>query len=118
MLDESSFDIGFPFGTNTNKTVVRPMALGTDVEGVNIEEDYSQEPSIADHGTTIRYATLFGICEYVLPKSQIRNLKIPSVSEISHHESVSVLLRRAVQRGMAIAQLRRYGTVIVKIYVI
>ena len=109
MLELCSFDFGFPFGTRPGHdgVIVKRMALGTDVERVIVEEDYAHAPNISDHGTTIRYATLFGQCEYLLQRSQIRNLHIPSVNQMSRHESVSVLLRRAIQRGMAISQIRR-----------
>lgn len=34
-------------------------------------------------------------------------MKVASVNQMSHHESVCVLIRRAVQRGMAISQIKR-----------
>ena len=107
VLELCSFDFGFPFGNKEDNVIVKRMALGTDVERVIIEEDYVNAPNISDHGTLIRFATQFGQCEHIIRRSQIRNLHIPSISQISNHDSISVLLKRAIQRGMAISQIRR-----------
>jgi hypothetical protein len=81
VLELCSFDFGFPFGTKEESVIVKRMALGTDVERVIIEEDYSQAPNISDHGTMVKFATQFGQCEYVIRRNQIRNLQIPSVNQ-------------------------------------
>ncbi len=107
VLEQCQFNFGFPFGRSKDKAVVKKMPLGTKVERVIFEEDYAEAPAISDHGTTILLATRFGDCQYLMNKGQFRNLVIPSVNEISHHESISVLIRRAVQRGLAVAQIRR-----------
>ena len=107
VLELCSFDFGFPFGNKEDNVIVKRMALGTDVERVIIEEKYVNAPNISDHGTLIKFTTQFGQCEYIIRRSQIRNLHIPSISQISNHDSISVLLKRAIQRGMAISQIRR-----------
>ena len=81
VLDLCSFDFGFPFGNKEDNVIVKRMALGTDVERVIIEEKYVSAPNISDHGTLIRFATQFGQCEYIIRRSQIRNLHIPSISQ-------------------------------------
>ncbi len=107
VLEQCCFNFGFPFGGNSDKVIVKKMPLGTSVERIIFEEAYAEPPAISDHGTTIVLATQFGDCQYLMNKHQFRNLVIPSVNQISHHESISVLIKRAIQRGMAVAQLRR-----------
>ncbi len=107
VLDQCRFDFGFPFAGSRDKVVVKRMPLGGNVERIIFEEEYREAPAISDHGTTIRLATQFGDCEHLMRKEHFRNLVIPSVEQISHHESISVLIKRAIQRGMAVAQLRR-----------
>ena len=41
-----------------------------------------------------------------MPKKNIRNIKLESVSQISKHESISLVIKKSVQRGMAMAQLK------------
>ena len=36
-----------------------------------------------------------------------RDLPIPSVNQIAQHDSVSMVIRKALQRGMAFAQIKR-----------
>ena len=37
----------------------------------------------------------------------VRDLPIPTVNQIAQHDSVSMVIRKALQRGMAFAQIRR-----------
>jgi hypothetical protein len=77
------------------------------VERLIFEETFTEAPSISDHGTVLVLANQFGDCRYLMTRDQIRNLQIPSVNQILHHDSISMLIKRAIQRGMAISQVRR-----------
>ena len=43
----------------------------------------------------------------VLKSYNFRDLPIPTVNQIAQHDSVSMLIRKALQRGMAFAQIKR-----------
>jgi hypothetical protein len=43
---------------------------------------------------------------------RIRNVQLQNLSQISRHESIAVLIRKAVQRGMALSQLRNSGNIL------
>jgi hypothetical protein len=39
-------------------------------------------------------------------------VQLQNLSQISRHESIAVLIRKAVQRGMALSQLRNSGNIL------
>merc|ERR1719244_419945 len=66
----------------------------------------TEDISVSDHGSNIHLATQFGACHYLMPRKNIRDIKLQSISQISKHESIALVIRKSVQRGMALAQLR------------
>ena len=74
-----------------------PMSEATDV--VILEEPFEQPPDIPDVGCEIQLATLFGKCSYMIRKDQVRDLKIANVNQLSHQDSVSIVIKSAIQRG-------------------
>ena len=73
------------------------MSEATDV--VILEEPFEQPPDIPDVGCEIQLATLFGKCSYMIRKDQVRDLKIANVNQLSHQDSVSIVIKSAIQRG-------------------
>ena len=99
------FDFGFPFGVADLATIKK--IPGNVLEKIVIEQPVSlSNLSISDHGANIRIATKFGVCETVLQRQNVRNIKLQSISQISKHESISLVIKKSVQRGMALAQLK------------
>ena len=74
------------------------MSEATDV--VILEEAFEQSPDIPDLGCEIELATLFGKCSYMIRKDQVRDLRIANVNQLSHQDSVSLVIKSAIQRGM------------------
>merc|ERR1719474_1278441 len=86
---------------------VKRIPLGEKGEKVVVEQAVTvSDISVSDHGSTIHIATQFGSCEFLMPRKNIRNIKLQSLSQISKHESISLVIRKSVQRGMAVSQLR------------
>jgi hypothetical protein len=42
--------------------------------------------------------------------NQLRDLVIPSINQLSHHDSVSNVIKMAIQRGMGITQIKRQSS--------
>jgi len=105
-LGQSSFQFWFPFG-QPDVAIVKKIPLGSKVEKVVVEQAMTlSDISVSDHGSNIHLATQFGSCDYLMPKKNIRNIILQSVSQISKHESISLVIKKSVQRGMAMAQLK------------
>ncbi|XP_075241655.1 uncharacterized protein LOC142336627 [Convolutriloba macropyga] len=105
-LPRCSFDLGFPFGVS-EKSTVKKISMGDKIEKLVIEQEVNvNELSISDHGSKVKVATQFGFAEGILPRNNIRNIEVQSVSQISKHESISLVVRKSVQRGMALSQLK------------
>ena len=101
----SGFDFGFPFGVDDLATIKKiPVNLH---DKIVIEQAVCMSNlSISDHGANIHIATKFGFCDVVLQRQNMRNIKLQSISQISRHESISLVIKKSVQRGMALAQLK------------
>ncbi len=113
VLDDCQFGcLGFPFASCTADVAVRKMLLPNEnLERIILEEDFKEVPAIAEYGASIKLATQFGDCVYTMRKDAFRNLNLLGVEQIANDDSVAVVIRRAIQRGMALAQLRREMTV-------
>ena len=55
------------------------------------------------------YVTQFGKCQKRIFREDIRDIVIQSVTEIARHDSVSFVVRRAIQRGMALSKIKVEG---------
>ena len=40
--------------------------------------------SLSDHGAALTLATVFGSCDFILPRTSIRNIQLQSISQISN----------------------------------
>ena len=86
---------------------MKKIPLGNNKEKIVIEQPIkSSNLSMSDHGAVLHLATQFGSCDFVLPRQNVRNIKLQSISQISKHESISLVIKKSVQRGMALAQLK------------
>ena len=105
------FDFGLPFGID-ELAKIKKIPLGNVLEKIVIEQPVRlSDLSISDHGANIHIATKFGGCDFVLPRQNVRNIKLQSISQISKHESISLVIKKSVQRGMALAQLKEQTAV-------
>merc|ERR1719319_938821 len=105
-LSQCLFDFGFPFG-QPGMAVVKKIPLGEKGEKIVVEQAITTtDISVSDHGSNLHLATQFGSCDYLMPRKNIRDIKLQSLSQISKHESIALVIRKSVQRGMAVAQLR------------
>ena len=99
------FDFGFPYGVEDLATIKK--IPGNVYEKIVIEQAVClSNLSISDHGANIHLATKFGSCDFVLQRRNVRNIRLQSISQISKHESISLVIKKSVQRGMALAQLK------------
>ena len=81
------------------------------MSGLVIEEEM-EDSSIAsiDHDIELQLVTQFGECEKILRSENVRNIDVRSVCQIAEDDSVSLVVRRAIQRGMALKKAKKqYG---------
>lgn len=108
IIEKCVFNFGYPFATNPAMFTSKKVFQTDNIETLIFEEEFREDPCVSDHGSTIKLVSKFGECEYLLRKEQIRNVKIPTLNEtLSDHESLAILIKRAIQRGMSMAYLTR-----------
>ena len=102
-------DCRFHFGglhLDATQAEVKKLSGNRGDDRVLIEQLQTQiEPNFSPLGCKIEVATQFGSCEYIIDQDRIRNLESMSTIEISKHESVSLVIRKSIQRGIALAEI-------------
>jgi len=92
-LSQCLFDFGFPFG-QPGMAVVKKIPLGEKGEKIVVEQAITTtDISVSDHGSNLHLATQFGSCDYLMPRKNIRDIKLQSLSQISKHESIALVIR-------------------------
>ena len=101
VLDLCHFDFNFLFAKSKENLSIKNMSIGDNVERLVIEQEMEDiSISVAVHRTRLLLVTQFGECEaFILPEN-IRSIDVERVSQISENDSVSLVLRRAIQRGL------------------
>ena len=103
-------DCRFHFGGlhfDATQAEVKKLLGNRGDDRVIIEQLQTQiKPNFSPLGCKIEVATQFGSCEYIIKQDGIRNLESMSTIEISKHESVSLVIRKSIQRGIALAEIR------------
>ncbi len=87
----------------------RRMCLSSNEDKLSFEQVVDKEaaaPTMGDMGVTLKLRTAFGECAFRLHKGHMRNLKVESVNQLCYESSTSVLIQRAIQRGMAVSQIK------------
>ena len=80
--------------------------MGENIQRLVLEDTFKENIAISDHGTNLIFVTQFGMYEKILRREDMRNLVVQSVTQIAKHDSVSLVVRRAIQRGMALAKIK------------
>lgn len=106
VLQLCQFHFNYPFASNHESSTVKKVSMGEQVQRVIIEEQFKEDLSISDHGSIMKFVTQFGICHKKISREDIRDIVIQSVKQIACHDSVSLVIRRAVQRGMALSKIK------------
>ena len=104
ILEDCEFNIGYPFASEKEVRLQKfPLDGNAEEIKVIIEEDFNSSINISDHGTVIKVKTLFGQCQHKLKNKEPRQLKIKD----SNNDAISVVIRRAIQRGLGLTLLKR-----------
>ena len=106
VLEQCQFHFNFPFASNKDNTTVKKVFMGENIQRLVLEDTCQENIAISDHGTNLIFVTQFGKCEKILGREDTRNLVIQSVTQIAKHDSVSLVVRRAIQRGLALTKIR------------
>ena len=105
LLQDCQFPSSFPFGPLNSKVKKFPGALE---DRVAIEQICLQiDPKFSPTDCKIEIATLFGKCEYDIKQSQIRNIESMPTKKVAKDESVSLLIKKSIQRAVALAQINK-----------
>ena len=107
VLDLCQFDFNFPFANKKENVKIKKFSMGENIERLVIEEETNDSSiAISDHGISLLLVTQFGECEKVLLCENVRNIVVESVHQIAENDSVSLVVRRAIQRGMALKKIK------------
>ena len=107
VLDLCQFDFNFPFANKKENVKIKKFSMGENIERLVIEEETNDSSiAISDHGISLLLVTQFGQCEKVLLCENVRNIVVESVHQIAENDSVSLVVRRAIQRGMALKKIK------------
>ena len=108
VLDLCQFDFNFPFLKNRENVTIKKISMGKNIERLVIKDEMKDfSISISDHGTRLLLVTQFGKCEKLILRENVRNINVESVNQIAQNDSVSLVVRRAIQRGMALKKLKK-----------
>ena len=106
VLEQCQFHFNFPFASNKDNTTVKKVFMGENIQRLVLEDTCQENIAISDHGINLIFVTQFGKCEKILRREDMRNLVIQNVKQIANHDSVSLVVRRAIQRGLALTKIR------------
>ena len=77
------------------------------------------DAGVSVHGINFKIANLFGKCDVQLPSDKIRNIAFKSVITIARDDDVTMVVKNAIHRGLALTQIagsdRLKGSLVVKI---
>ena len=62
--------------------------------------------AISDYGVRVLLATQFHEVKSIIRHENVRNILIKSLKQITENDSVSLVVRRAIQRGMALMKIK------------
>ena len=103
-LKDCQFSLGFPFGTGD--AVLKKFPSNPPNSRIHIEQKItSLQPNLSNMGVTIKVATQFGRCEYLIDPDHVQNIEKVSCLEMAKNASVSHVLRQSIQRVVALAQV-------------
>ena len=107
VLEQCQFRFNFPFARNKDNTTVKKVYMGENIQRLVLEETCKEKIAISDQGTNVTFATQLGKYEKVIWPKDVRDLVIECVSQIVKQDSVSLVVRRAIWRGMALTEIKR-----------
>ena len=107
ILEQCQFDFSFPFLKNKNCIELKKIPLGENIERLLL---IGQMPdttiAISDYGVRVLLVTQFGEVQTFIRLENVRNVVIENVKQIAENDSVSLVIRRAIQRGMALMKIK------------
>ena len=107
VLDRCQFDFDFPFANKKENVKIKNLSMGENIERLVIEEETDDRSiAVSDHGIRLLIVTQFGECEKILRRENVRDIVVESVRQIAENDSVSLVVRRAIQRGMALRKIK------------
>ena len=103
VLDLCQFHFSFPFAKIKEKVKIKRLSMGKHIERLVIEEEMEDVSiTIKDHGIELLLVTQFGEYKKILRPENVRDMVVDSVCKIAENDSVWLIVRRAIQRGMAL----------------
>ena len=103
VLDLCQFHFSFPFAKIKEKVKIKRLSMGKYIERLVIEEEMEDVSiTIKDHGIELLLVTQFGEYKKILRPENVRDMVVDSVCKIAENDSVWLIVRRAIQRGMAL----------------
>ena len=105
VLEQCQFRFNFPFASNKDNTTVKKVYMGENIQRLVLEETCKEKITISAQGTNVTFATQLGKCEKVIWPGDFRDLVIASVLQVANRDTASLVVTKAIQRGMALANI-------------
>ena len=106
VLDVSRFDFVFPFAKKKDKVKIRTPSMVEDSERLVIEQEMDiKDPKIAETGIVLKLVTQFGECEKIVQSEDMHKTSV-SIRQIAENDSVSLVVRRAIQKGIVLKKIK------------
>ena len=110
VLNLCKFHFSFPFAKNKENVKIQKSSIRENIERLVAQEEMKNSTiQIADHGIMLVLVTQFGECEEILRPENVGDIVVESVQQIAGSDSVSLVVRRAIQRGMALKKIKKEG---------
>ena len=107
LLERCQFDFSFPFLRNKNCIELKKIPLGENIERLLLTGQMPDTTiAISDYGARVLLVTQFGEAQTFVRRENVRDVVIESVRQIAENDSVSLVVRRAIQRGMALMKIK------------
>ena len=106
VLELCRFNFDIPFAKNIEEVKIRKTSIAEHIGRLIIEEVNDRKIEILDQEKLILLVTQFGQCEKVLRSENLRNIVVENTRQIAENDSISLVVRRAIQRGMALKKLK------------
>ena len=109
VLDLCRFDFDFPFAKEKEKVkIIKPSMVGHSERLVFEQEMDVKDIEIPENGIVLQLVTQFGECEKIIRSEDMSKISV-RVRQIAENDSVSLVVKRAIQRSIALKKIKNHS---------
>ena len=102
--DLCQFYFGVHFVINNEIVKIKELSIGKYIERLVFEQEI-EYPVLINFPNRLLLVTQFGECDKALLPENVHDIVVKSVRQIAESDSVSLILRRTIQRAMALKKI-------------